>query len=138
MFAHNGHDLITASESEGNAFVWRSSPDFSTIKKVFTLHSDISKYHSINYHVDFSKCRSKVKLSNCIWSYDDSCILTSSWLKRFENKKAIFEVDIKCWNADTGKIEYTLNHDENPVIVGPVFYYLIYVLYIDFKYDSSS
>ena len=61
-----------------------------------------------------------MKLSNCLWSYDDSYILTSSWLKRFEKKKAVFEVDVKCWNADTGNIEYILNRDENPVIAGPV------------------
>ena len=42
MFAHNGHDLITASEAEGNACIWRCSPDFTDYKKM-VLHCDISK-----------------------------------------------------------------------------------------------
>lgn len=70
--------------------------------------------------VDFSKCRSKVKLSNCVWSQDDQHVVTSSWLKRIEKKKTVFDVDIKVWNAQTGTIEFVLNRDETPVITGPI------------------
>lgn len=70
--------------------------------------------------VDFSKCRSKVKLSNCVWSQDDQHVVTSSWLKRIEKKKTVFDVDIKVWNAQTGAIEFVLNRDETPVITGPI------------------
>lgn len=42
MFAHNGHDLVTASEAEGNACIWRCSSDFTTCEKLI-LHCDISR-----------------------------------------------------------------------------------------------
>lgn len=61
-----------------------------------------------------------MKLSNCMWTADDSAIITSSWLKRVEKKKTTFDVDIKCWNADTGVIEYILNTGEKQAITGPV------------------
>ena len=72
------------------------------------------------YDVDFTKCRSKVKISNCIWSIDDQCVITSSWLKRVEKGNTIFEVDVKVWNGETGDIEFILNREENPIITGPI------------------
>lgn len=56
-----------------------------------------------------------------MWTADDSRVITSSWLKRVEKKKTTFDVDIKCWNADTGVIEFILNTGENQAITGPVY-----------------
>jgi hypothetical protein len=61
-----------------------------------------------------------VKISSCLWSCDDSYVITSSWLKKGEKNKTSFEVDIKLWNAATGAIEYVLNREETPVLTGPV------------------
>lgn len=70
--------------------------------------------------VDFSKSRSRVKLSCCVWSPDDRFVVTSSWLKRTEKKKSVFDVDIKVWNAQNGTIEFILNRDETPAITAPI------------------
>ena len=118
LFAHNGHDLLTASEAEGNACIWRSANGFQDLTQT-TLHCEISEFRSLSSRPDFTKCRSKVKLSNCLWSLDDSIIISSSWLKRVEKGSSVFEVDIKLWDAATGNILAILNRDA-PVIEGPV------------------
>ena len=118
LFAHNGYDLLTASEAEGNACIWRSSNGFRDLKQT-TLHCEISESFSLPSLSDFTKCRSKVKLSNCLWSLDDSVVISSSWLKRVEKGSSVFEVDIKLWDAATGNILAILNR-ESPVIEGPV------------------
>ena len=109
----------SAKNAEGNACIWRCSPDFSLCEKMI-LHCDISSSYECNSLVGFSKCRSKVKISNCLWSSDDSSVITSSWLKRVEKKKTLFEVDIKVWNAKTGAIEFIFNRDSHQSITGPV------------------
>jgi len=131
MFAHNGHDLVTSSEDECNACIWRCSNEFSSIEKL-VLHCDISMIIDYFERIDFTKCRSKVKLSSCLWSADDSSVITSSWLKRVEKGKNIFEIDIKVWDAKTGDIETILNRGEEQNITGPVFSWIHYE-FIDFK-----
>ena len=42
IFAHRSYDLITASEEEGNACLWRCNEDFSVCEKT-VLHCDISR-----------------------------------------------------------------------------------------------
>ena len=41
VFAHRSYDLVTASETEGNACLWRCSADFAVCEKT-VLHGDIS------------------------------------------------------------------------------------------------
>ena len=118
LFAHNGRDLLTASEAEGNACIWRFSNGFKDCKQM-TLHCEISESLESPSRLDFTKCRSKVKLSNCLWSLDDSTIISSSWLKRVEKGSPLFEVDIKLWDAATGNILAVLNRN-SPTITGPV------------------
>lgn len=41
IFAHRSYDLLTASEAERNACLWRCNGDFSVCEKT-VLHCDIS------------------------------------------------------------------------------------------------
>ena len=43
MFSHNGQDLLTASEAEGNACIWHCGNDFKDCQPM-VLNCEISLY----------------------------------------------------------------------------------------------